>query len=167
MGDVAAIRTPSATLTASGSGAIVRGVVIGGLIAGMVDIGAAAAINHLPPGVILQAIASGVLGKASFHAGAASMALGLILQLAMSLVIAAVYGVAAARLPVLVRRPLALGALYGVGVFMVMNLVVVPLSAAPMHPKITLAFIGLNLAAMILFGLIVAVSLARQKAFVR
>jgi hypothetical protein len=143
---------------ARGLDPVVAGVLVGGTAAGLVDIFAAAVINHLGPGVILQAIASGLLGAASFRAGAASIALGLGLQIAMSLVIAAIYGAASLRLPALVRRPAVFGALYGVGVFIVMNLVVVPLSAAPMHPKITAAFVLTNLAAMIVFGLIVAFS---------
>ena len=142
------------------SSAVIRGVLIGGLVAGVVDIAAAAAINRAPIGLILQAIASGLLGKASFHDGAASETVGFVLQLGMSLIIAAVYGVASTRLPTLIRRPVSMGALYGVGVFIVMNFVVVPLSAAHMKPKVTLAFIGLNLAAMVLFGLIVALSQA-------
>jgi uncharacterized membrane protein YagU involved in acid resistance len=160
MSNVTAIHESPAAGPALDSSAVIRGVLIGGLVAGLIDIGAATVINHVPTPVILQAIASGLLGKASFHGGAASAAAGFVLQLGMSLIIAAVYGVASARLPALVRRPITMGALYGVGVFIVMNFVVVPLSAAHMKPKITLAFIALNLAAMIVFGLIVALSQA-------
>jgi len=46
-------------------------------------------------------------------------------------------------------------------VFVVMNLVVVPLSAFAPKPKhVTLAFLSLNLAAMLVFGVLVA-TLAR------
>jgi len=149
-------------VTAGMMGALLRGVLIGGSIAGIVDIFAAAAINHGNPGRILQFIATGLLGKASLHGGPPTVVLGFVLQVGMSLIIAAIYGFASLRLPVLVRRPISLGALYGVGVFIVMTFVVVPLSAAP-HPKhaMSLTAIGLNLAAMILFGLIVAVSQSR------
>jgi len=132
-------------------------ILAAGLIAGTLDIFVAALINHLPPGTILQAIASGVLGKASFLGGHHTMLLGFALQEVMSLIIAAIYILAAVRLAVLLRRPAAMGALYGVGIFLVMNLVVVPLSAAwPKHRHVTVEAIVLNLAAMILFGLIVA-----------
>jgi hypothetical protein len=160
MGDIAVMHSVPTVAQMPDSGAVIRGVVIGGLVAGVVDISAAVAINHAPPGLILQAIASGVLGKASFHGGGASMMLGFVLQLVMSLIIAAVFGLASVRLSVLVRRPAGSGALYGVGVFIVMNFVVVPLSAAHMKPRITLAFTAFNLAAMILFGLIVALTQA-------
>lgn len=81
----------------------------------------------------------------------------------MSVLIAAIYGLATLRPPVLLRRPIGAGAPFGIAVFLVMNLVVVPLSAAP-HPRHppSLSVIGLNLAAMILFGLIVAISQARS-----
>jgi hypothetical protein len=144
-------------------GAVLRGVLIGGTIAGVVDIFAAALINHVSVGLVLQVIASGLVGKASFAGGAPAVALGFVLQVLMSLIIAAVYGAGAVRLPILIRRPVAFGALFGVGVFVVMNFVVVPLSAAahPKHPP-TAAAIGTNLAAMIVFGLIVAISQARM-----
>lgn len=44
--------------------------------------------------------------------------------------IVAVYYAASRRLPVLIRRPLLCGAVYGILVYLFMNLVVLPLSAA-------------------------------------
>jgi len=157
MGDISTIHGVAAAPARPTLGPVALGIVVGGSIAGIVDIFAASAINRLGPGVILQAIASGLLGRASFQGGQLTVGLGLGLQLAMSLVIAAIYGLASTRLTVLVRRPISFGALFGVGVFIVMSFVVVPLSAAvhPKHPP-TLPFIVLNLAAMIVFGLIVA-----------
>jgi uncharacterized membrane protein YagU involved in acid resistance len=91
--------------------------------------------------VQLQFIASGVLGEAAFAGGLGSALLGLLLHLGFSLVIAAVFILAAARLPVL-RRNLTLGGLmYGVVVYFVMNFVVTPLSAAPPPEGILLAVI--------------------------
>ena len=52
----------------------------------------------------LQAIASGLLGKASFTGGLNTALFGLVLQWAMSLIIAAIFVLAADRLPVLRRR---------------------------------------------------------------
>lgn len=159
MGNISSIHPAIPALARSALGPVALGIIVGGLTAGIVDIFAASAINHLGPGVILQAIASGLLGRASFSGGPLTMGLGLLLQVAMSLIIAAIYGLASVRLPVLVRRPVAFGALFGVGVFIVMNFVVVPLSAAvhPKHPP-SVATIVLNLDAMILFGLIVALA---------
>ena len=134
----------------------VRAVLCGGFIAGTIDIGAAALINQYSPVVILHAIASGLLGKASFQAGASAAWLGLGLQWAMSLLIAAIFVAAAARTAWLRSRwPLA-GLAYGAVVYVVMNYVVVPLSAAPFKAPATLTLIVMNLLAMLLFGLIVA-----------
>jgi uncharacterized membrane protein YagU involved in acid resistance len=134
-------------------------ILIGGLAAGTIDIFSASAINHVGPGIILRAIASGLLGKAAFTGGSSMIVIGLALQWIMSLIIAKIYVLAGTRLPILYRRPVTMGVLYGVGVFLVMNLVVVPLSASPVkHSHPTPLLIGLNLAAMILFGLIVALT---------
>jgi hypothetical protein len=131
-------------------------VLLGGFIAGTIDVGAAALIFGAGPIVILQAIASGMLGRTAFFAGAAGATLGLILQWAMSWIIAAVYVGAARYLAALGRHWLAAGVCYGVVVFGVMNYVVVPLSAAyPRHPFTPRTFVG-SLLAMLLFGAIVA-----------
>ena len=138
-------------------GASVAGAIAaGGLIAGTVDIGSACVINGLSPEVILRAIASGLLGAASFRDGVPAALAGLGLQWLMSLLIAAVFVAAARRLAWMRRSWIAAGAAYGVVVYLVMNFVVVPLSAAPFHPRFTPAKVVENLLAMVLFGLIVA-----------
>ncbi|MGH8280506.1 MAG: hypothetical protein ACRETQ_13235 [Gammaproteobacteria bacterium] len=129
---------------------------VGGLIAASVDVLAAALIGRHGPMLILHAIASGVLGRAAFFGGARSALLGLLLQWLMGLLIALVYALVAARAPAIGRRWLASGVIYGVLIYLVMNLVVVPLSAAPFKPQFTPDKIIENLLAMILFGLIVS-----------
>ncbi|GAB2550504.1 hypothetical protein [Rhodanobacter koreensis] len=139
--------TRSSTLTA---------ILYGGFVAGTIDIGAASLINGLSPLVILRAIASGVLGKAAFQGGMPVSLLGLGLQWAMSLLIAAIFVFAARQLTWLNRRWVTAGVLYGVVVFVVMEYVVVPLSAAWPKPHFTTLSLVENLLAMLLFGLIVA-----------
>ena len=95
----------------------------------------------VPYMVQLQFIASGLLGLAAFAGGIGSALLGLILHLVFSLVIAAVFMLAATRLPVLRRNLILGGLLYGVVVYFVMNFVVTPLSAAPPPEGISLAVI--------------------------
>lgn len=134
-----------------------RAILTGGLIASTLDIGSASLINWLSPITILHAIASGVLGQASFTDGAASAVLGLGLQWFMGLLIAAVFVLTAWKFTALRRHWVVAGIAYGVVIFFVMNDVVVPLSAAPFraHHFSAQKFIE-NLLAMILFGLIVA-----------
>lgn len=83
----------------------------------------------VPPERILQSIASGLLGKAAFQGGTGAAALGLLLHYFIMSVMAALYVLAARRLPVLVRRPLLMGLAYGAATYVVMNYVVLPLSA--------------------------------------
>jgi hypothetical protein len=64
-----------------------RAILAGGFIAGTIDIGAAVALYHIGPITILQAIASGLLGKAAYSGGLNTVVLGLVLQWVMSLII--------------------------------------------------------------------------------
>ena len=133
-----------------------RAIIAGGFIAGTIDIGAAVALNHIGPITILHAIASGILGKASYSGGLNTALFGLVLQWAMSLIIAAIFVLAASRLPVLRLRWLAMGLAYGVGIFVVMTFVVVPLSASfPKNPP-KLPGAAEQFAAMLLFGAIIS-----------
>ncbi|MGH8144725.1 MAG: hypothetical protein ACREPY_00165 [Rhodanobacteraceae bacterium] len=136
-------------------------VLVGGLVAGTIDIGAAALINMIDPRVILKFIAGGVLGKAALQGGAASAWLGLFLQWGMGLLIAAIFVFAALRLHWMIARPILAGVAYGVIVFVMMNYVVMPLSAWHHINHFTLMSFIWNLLAMLLFGLIVAFTAQR------
>jgi uncharacterized membrane protein YagU involved in acid resistance len=135
---------------------ILASVLLGGLIAGTIDIGAAALINSANVLTILKAIAAGLLGRVAFEKGVEAEWLGLFLQLAMSIVIATVFVLAAQRLQLLRRRWIGSGLAYGVIVFAVMNYVVLPLSAVGHSPHFTTAKFAANLLAMLVFGLIIA-----------
>ncbi len=109
-------------------------VVVVGVVAGVLDISFAWIFWAVKAGValtpVLQSVASGVLGKASFSGGAASAALGFALQLFIATTMSATYYAVARRWPLLVRERIACGAGYGVVLYGVMKYVVVPLSAA-------------------------------------
>ena len=119
-----------------------------GLVAGALDIIAAITINTLrgsTPLRVLQSVASGLLGRPALEGGWITAMLGLVLHFAMMLIIAAIFCLFASRMAWTRRRPLLAGAIYGIAVYAVMNLVVVPLSAFPVkltYPPDTLA-IGL------------------------
>ena len=133
-------------------------ILLGGTIAGLVDIGAASAINgFVDPLRILRFIAGGLIGLPAAKAGGTeTAALGLALQIAMSLIIATIYGIGATFLPVLRRQWLPAGLAFGVGVFAVMTYVVVPLSAIGGGMPPFTQKQALNLLAMLLFGTIIA-----------
>jgi hypothetical protein len=109
-------------------------VLAGGLLAGALDITYAclfwAIKADLPPTRIFQSVAAGLLGETSFEGGAATAALGLFLHFFIACTMALTYYLAARRWSVLARRPVPLGIAYGLLLYVVMNFVVVPLSAA-------------------------------------
>jgi hypothetical protein len=135
---------------------LLRPILLGGFIAGTIDIGAATWINSTSVPVILKAVASGVLGSASFQEGAAAAGLGLALQWLMSLVIAATFVVATRNRPWMRRQWVVAGISYGVVIFFVMNYVVVPLSRVGHPPRFTPRQFAENMLAMLLFGLLIA-----------
>ena len=80
---------------------------------------------------IFQSIAAGLLGReAAVRGGLATALLGGVLHYFIAFVIVLVYFLASRRAPVLIRHAVALGMLYGVAVYFVMNYIVIPLSAA-------------------------------------
>jgi hypothetical protein len=132
-------------------------ILLGGLIAGAIDIGAASWISGRSLGFIMQVIAGGLLAKATFDGGAGTMAMGFLLQEFMGILIAAIYVfVAKFFLPAWLRRWVVGGLSYGVVIFFVMNYVVLRLSAWRSVPHFTAMKFTENLAAMLVFGLIVA-----------
>jgi hypothetical protein len=136
-----------------------KAILLGGLVAGTIDIGSAAVIYWVNPVLVLHSIASGLLGQAALTGGNEVAVAGLLLQWAMSLIIAAIYVAASSRLRVLSQMWAAAGLAYGVAIFFVMNYAVVPLSRAmakPHFPHFSAAHFIENMLAMLLFGLIVA-----------
>jgi hypothetical protein len=79
---------------------------------------------------ILQSIAAGLLGRASFTGGWPTALLGLALHFFIAFCVVLVLILAARRLPFLTRHWFLTGLVYGIGVYVVMNFVVIPLSAA-------------------------------------
>jgi hypothetical protein len=110
----------------------------GGLIAGTLDLTAACVTAWLRAGVgpvrVMQSVASGVLGAASFTGGAKTAVLGVALHFLIATVATAVFYFTGRKLRFLVERPILVGLLYGVAVYVFMNFVVVPLSAVPPRP---------------------------------
>lgn len=114
-------------------------ILFGGLVVGVLD-GLDAIVFFGLRGVsasrIFQAIASGLLGAASFRGGAATVLLGVFLHLCIATGIVATYYAVSRRVPLLTQHPVWCGLLYGPLVYLVMNFVVLPLSAVtPGGPK--------------------------------
>jgi hypothetical protein len=109
-----------------------QAILRGGLVAGALDAvdGVIAfGTQGLNPIQVLQYIASGLLGKASFEGGMATAGLGTVLHFFIAFVAAAVYVVATRRISALKKHADTFGLLYGVAVYFFMNYLVLPLSA--------------------------------------
>ena len=99
---------------------------------------------------VFQSIASGLLGRDAYGGGWGSGLLGIACHFLIAVGAGVAYALAASRMPLLRRRPLAMGALYGVAVYAFMNWVVVPLSAVAFAPTSDPAMMALSLAIHIL-----------------
>jgi len=115
----------------------VRAIAITGLAVGTMDITSAIIITLLRGGTImrlLQFVASGLLGKQAFAGGLPIAALGLALHFLIAFGLVTVFYFASGRLAFLRQHPVTSGIIYGLIIFAVMNLIVLPLSAAaPRH----------------------------------
>lgn len=135
-------------------------LVLAGLVAGILDILYAIGVwgmQGIPAQRILQSVASGILGKASFSGGAGTAVLGLALHMLIALAMAAVYFIATRKWQLLVRRPWLCGTLYGLLLYVVMTFVVVPLSAARVgHSSDVIAIVRALLPHVVLVGLPIA-----------
>jgi hypothetical protein len=139
-------------------------IILAGIIAGTIDIGAASLISGKDPVYISQVIAGGLLGKASLGGGMQTAALGVAVQWAMSMIIAAIFISASRVLPVLREQWLLTGILYGVPVYFVMEYVVLPLSAWHRSPPFVLDLkLAENMLAMMVFGVIIAFFASRAR----
>jgi hypothetical protein len=78
---------------------------------------------------------------AAFEGGIATALLGVFFHLIISFAIAGVFILSAGRIPLLRRYAIAGSLLYGLGVFIVMNMIVTPLSAAPPLPAPTVPWL--------------------------
>jgi hypothetical protein len=133
-----------------------------GLFAGTLDIADALIFNEwrgITPTRVLQYIASGVLGTASFHGGPASAGLGLALHYLVALGWTTLFYMASRKLTVLTRRPVLCGLVYGGLIYLVMNFVVLPASSVPhaSNPTTIASLVNGILALLLCIGLPVSV----------
>lgn len=113
------------------------GLVLGGLIAGAMDITAALVVyGHygLTPIRLLQGIAAGLLGPRAFEGGLPTALLGLLCHFFIAFGAATVFFLASRSLSFLVQHAVLSGVVYGVAVYFFMNRIVVPLSATRKYP---------------------------------
>jgi len=114
-----------------------RAILYGTLTVGALDLIDAIVFFGLrgaTPVRILQSIAAGLLGRSSFSGGMPTALLGLVLHFFIAFLIVSIYVLASRHLEILTRAPIVCGIFYGIVAYLVMNLVVIPLSAAGRAP---------------------------------
>ncbi len=140
-------------------------ILIGGAIGGTCDITYAigfSALHGVPPMRILQSVASGLLGAPAFNGGTPSAALGLGLHFFIAFSAATIFYLACKWMPALLRHPVVSGSTYGLLIYAVMNLVVLPLSAYPRKVSFPLVVLVTGLFVHIFFiGLPIALAVRR------
>src|SRR6267154_3604551 len=111
---------------ASGKSSAFLSIVVGGGIAGTLDLLQACILFgwRIPP-----VIAGGLLGRRAFQGGAATYVLGVFLHFFIAFSAAAIYYGASRKLAFLKEYPLVCGLFYGIAVELVMSYIVLPLSA--------------------------------------
>src|SRR3954451_24578049 len=110
---------------------VVPAIVAGGLTAATCDLIAAMLIYHLPLLTVGKAGARGWFGREKAMAGGLDVSIiGIVSHYSILLVAAAVFVFASLRSPVLRRRGVIAGILFGLCIYAVMHFVVLPLSAA-------------------------------------
>jgi hypothetical protein len=114
-----------------------RAVLLGTLAVGVLDLLDALVFfgaRGVPPVTILHSIASGLLGRAAFAGGLPAALLGLAVHFAIACAVVVVYHLASRRFPFLRRHPFVWGPIYGIGVYLVMNRLVLPMTPAMTGP---------------------------------
>jgi hypothetical protein len=99
---------------------------VGGVIAGTLDLLQACILFGWD---VPLAIAAGLLGQQGFQGGIVTYILGVLLHFFIALSAATIYYAASRSLGFLTEHPLVCGLFFGMAVDLVMNLVVLPLSA--------------------------------------
>jgi uncharacterized membrane protein YagU involved in acid resistance len=135
-----------------------------GLLCGVLDITAAFvtwAPKGVPPEMLLQAIASGLLGEKSFDGRWETAALGAALHFLIAFSAAAVFYAASRTLTFMTSRPVLAGICYGVAVYLFMYWIVMPLSNLRRRPFSASAALIAILTHMVCVGLPISLVVRR------
>lgn len=134
-----------------------RRVITATLVAGTLDILSAVVYTHIAGGTaagMLRSVA-GAVWPAAKQAGLTGSAVGLALHFAIMAIMVAFFVIVADRMPVLKTRWVAAGIAYGIGLWAVMNLIVLP-ARYGFHPFTTKGLAQQFFSHIVLVGLPIA-----------
>lgn len=138
---------------------VARGILLGGLVSGLIDFVYAtsqAAFKGRSMLLPWKGVASGLLGAAARDGGAGVALLGVVFHFLFTFSAAAILSLIVSRLPWFTRRPLITGVLFGFGFLLVMNYVILPLSAIGRPIYVGQGFLTAIFGHVIMIGLPVA-----------
>jgi len=145
-----------------------RAIITGGLVVGTLDISDALifyGLRGITPIRIFHSISAGLLGRDAARAGGLPTAfLGAFLHYFIAFSIVITFYLVSRKIPFLIRRPWLSGAIYGVLVYLFMNLVVLPLSALHSPAVLTPGVNMLNQVLIHMFGIGVPSALFASRA---
>jgi hypothetical protein len=137
-----------------------------GLVAGTLDITENIIFNHfrgVTMKMIFQYIASGLIGMKSFSLGAESVALGVAIHYAIAMTWTVIFYFLSRKLIFLTRHAAISGLVYGGVVYIIMNFVVLPLTAVPHSAKAMTLASRVSGVLALLFCIGLTISLLTQK----
>ncbi|ABF43587.1 hypothetical protein Acid345_4587 [Candidatus Koribacter versatilis Ellin345] len=120
-----------------GPARVLRTILTAGIVAAILDGSGVSLFYFLkgfPPLRLWQGVASSLLGKDAFLEGWRSGMFGIFLHLCVATTVATIFVLLARRIPFLIRHYVWSGLVYGIGVFLVMNRIVVPLTRVQRRP---------------------------------
>ena len=142
-------------------------VALAGLLAGAGDLIFALVFygfQGATPARILRGIAAGLLGHDALTMGSWTVALGAALHFFTAVCAAFVFYGLSRRVPFLTRRWALSGAAFGVGMFLFMHFIVIPLSRLHFHLPTLYNTVGELGSHIFLFGMVIAFGVARARA---
>ena len=139
---------------------IPKTIALATLIAGTLDISDALifyGLRGVSSLLILQSIASALLGRSAYAGGLKTATLGLLIHFCITLFWATLFVLAATRFRALRRHALLSGLAYGMVVYLIMNYIALPLTRlAPVHHPTGISLINAVAALMLCIGLPIA-----------
>jgi len=155
------VRT-SSTMNATALRAIATGTIAAGLLDAtfsiVLDVVILRAFSLLG---LLQWIASGAIGAAAFSGGLATAALGLGIHFVLAAIFAGFYYVVSRRVAALRTHPIPIGIVYGAAIWILMDLIVLPMSAVPKAAFDPVVFAAFLVDHALLVGLPIALAVKR------
>ena len=142
------------------SNSAMKTILWSGLVAGILDAIAGVIVYYiyfgLNPLQVLQFIAAGVYGPGAINGGVLMIIAGTFFHFLIAYVVAIIYFAAYPNIALLRKNTALMGLLYGLGIWLVMNLLVLPSSNIPKGPfDVSLAIVGI-VWHMVLVGLPIA-----------